>query len=57
MKIRTGGLADIPDILSMLDGAIAWLAAQGRTGQWGDQPFSTDRPGWSTSSSTRPSRS
>ncbi|MFF9643315.1 GNAT family N-acetyltransferase [Kitasatospora aureofaciens] len=42
MKIRTGGLADIPDILSMLDGAIAWLAAQGRTGQWGDQPFSTN---------------
>lgn len=41
MKIRNGGPADVPDILSMLDGAVSWLAAQGRTGQWGDQPFST----------------
>ncbi|MFD5463515.1 GNAT family N-acetyltransferase [Kitasatospora sp. NPDC127059] len=41
MKIRTGGPADVPDILSLLDGAISWLAGQDRTGQWGDQPFST----------------
>ncbi|MEV6971888.1 GNAT family N-acetyltransferase [Kitasatospora sp. NPDC093806] len=41
MKIRTGGPADIPDLLALLDGAVAWLAARGRTGQWGDQPFST----------------
>ncbi|GAA1407166.1 GNAT family N-acetyltransferase [Kitasatospora putterlickiae] len=40
MKIRNGGPEDIPDILSLLDGAVAWLAAQGRTGQWGDQSFS-----------------
>ncbi|MBD0690848.1 GNAT family N-acetyltransferase [Streptomyces sp. CBMA123] len=26
----------------MLDGAVSWLAAQERTGQWGDQPFSTN---------------
>ncbi|MFF2143078.1 GNAT family N-acetyltransferase [Kitasatospora sp. NPDC058190] len=42
MKIRNGGSADIPDILSLLDGAVSWLAGQGRTGQWGDQPFSTN---------------
>ncbi|MBV6702789.1 GNAT family N-acetyltransferase [Kitasatospora aureofaciens] len=41
MKIRNGGPDDIPDILALLDGAVAWLAGQGRTGQWGDQPFST----------------
>ncbi|MFF7995859.1 GNAT family N-acetyltransferase [Kitasatospora xanthocidica] len=40
-KIRTGGPEDVPDILALLDGAVAWLAGQGRTGQWGDQPFST----------------
>ncbi|MFE5582651.1 GNAT family N-acetyltransferase [Kitasatospora sp. NPDC056531] len=43
MKIRNGGPADIPDILSLLDGAVSWLAGQGRTGQWGDQPFSTNQ--------------
>lgn len=43
MKIRNGGPADVPDILSLLDGAIAWLAAQERTGQWGDQPFSASQ--------------
>ncbi|WP_406202177.1 GNAT family N-acetyltransferase [Kitasatospora sp. NBC_01560] len=42
MKIRTGGPDDLTDILALLDGAVAWLAARGRTGQWGDQPFSTD---------------
>ncbi|GHF64952.1 GCN5 family N-acetyltransferase [Kitasatospora xanthocidica] len=41
LKIRTGGPEDVPAILSLLDGAVAWLAGQGRTGQWGDQPFST----------------
>ncbi|MER7702019.1 GNAT family N-acetyltransferase [Kitasatospora sp. NPDC097605] len=40
MKIRNGGPEDIPDILSLLDGAVAWLAARGRTRQWGDQSFS-----------------
>ncbi|MFE7561030.1 GNAT family N-acetyltransferase [Kitasatospora sp. NPDC057500] len=40
MEIRNGGPEDIPDILSLLDGAVAWLAAQGRTRQWGDRSFS-----------------
>ncbi len=26
----------------MFDSAVAWLVAQGRTGQWGSLPFSTD---------------
>ncbi|MFJ6385439.1 GNAT family N-acetyltransferase [Kitasatospora sp. NPDC092039] len=43
MKIRNGGPSDVPDILSLLDGAVSWLTAQGRTGQWGDQPFSTNQ--------------
>ncbi|MFJ9692745.1 GNAT family N-acetyltransferase [Kitasatospora sp. NPDC101183] len=42
MNIRNGGPADVPDILSLLDGAISWLSAQERTGQWGDQPFSAN---------------
>ncbi|MFC8453826.1 GNAT family N-acetyltransferase [Kitasatospora sp. NPDC057223] len=41
MKIRTGGPADAADIIALLDTAIAWLAAQGRTGQWGDRPWSS----------------
>ncbi|MEU8922843.1 GNAT family N-acetyltransferase [Kitasatospora sp. NPDC048545] len=41
LKIRTGGPEDVPDILALLDGAVAWLAGRDRTGQWGDQPFST----------------
>ncbi|MFC5663634.1 GNAT family N-acetyltransferase [Kitasatospora misakiensis] len=40
MKIRNGGPESIPDILSLLDGAVVWLTAQGRTGQWGDHSFS-----------------
>ncbi|MGW3043483.1 GNAT family N-acetyltransferase [Kitasatospora sp. NPDC001159] len=43
MKIRNGGPADVPDILALLDGAVSWLAGQDRTGQWGDQPFSTNQ--------------
>lgn len=41
MKIRTGGPADAADIIALLDTAIAWLAAQGRTGQWGELPWSS----------------
>lgn len=40
MKIRTGGPEDVPAALALLDGAVAWLAAAGRTGQWGTVPFS-----------------
>ncbi|NYI04758.1 GNAT family N-acetyltransferase [Allostreptomyces psammosilenae] len=40
MRIRTGGVDDVPAVLAMLDGAVAWLAARGRTGQWGSEPWS-----------------
>jgi GNAT superfamily N-acetyltransferase len=40
--IRDGNLGDVPAVLGMFDSAVAWLTDQGRTGQWGSQPFSTD---------------
>jgi GNAT superfamily N-acetyltransferase len=42
IAIRPGGPADAPTVLRLLDGATAWLAARGRTGQWGAEPASTD---------------
>ncbi|RKE20663.1 GNAT family N-acetyltransferase [Streptomyces sp. TLI_171] len=44
MRIRTGGPESAAVLLALLDGAVAWLAAQGRTGQWGPEPWSR-RPG------------
>lgn len=41
-RIRRGGPGDAPLMLAMLDGAVAWLAANGRTGQWGSEPWSRD---------------
>ncbi|MFI7611139.1 GNAT family N-acetyltransferase [Nonomuraea terrae] len=38
-RIRPGGPADTPAVLAMFDSAVAWLAASGRTGQWGSAPF------------------
>ncbi|MDF3300476.1 GNAT family N-acetyltransferase [Streptomyces tropicalis] len=38
--IRQGGPDDIPLILGMLDSCVAWLVAQGRTRQWGTEPWS-----------------
>jgi GNAT superfamily N-acetyltransferase len=40
MEIRSGTPEDVPAVLQILDGAVAWLAAQGRTGQWGAEPWS-----------------
>ncbi|MEW2357017.1 GNAT family N-acetyltransferase [Spirillospora sp. NPDC029432] len=42
MEIREGGADDAPVLLAMLDAAVEWLASRGRTGQWGDTPWSTD---------------
>ncbi|WP_433469063.1 GNAT family N-acetyltransferase [Spirillospora sp. CA-128828] len=42
MQIRKGGPDDAPAMLAMLDGAVAWLAANGRAGQWGSEPWSGD---------------
>ncbi|MFI5531489.1 GNAT family N-acetyltransferase [Kitasatospora sp. NPDC051853] len=40
MEIRTGTTADAPELVALLDRTMSWLAGQGRTGQWGDQPWS-----------------
>jgi GNAT superfamily N-acetyltransferase len=40
VKIRQGGIADAPVIMEMLDGAVAWLTANGRSDQWGSRPWS-----------------
>lgn len=40
MEIRSGGTADVPVIMAMMDGAVRWLAENGRTGQWGSEPWS-----------------
>ncbi|MGC4748604.1 GNAT family N-acetyltransferase [Micromonospora sp. DT201] len=40
--IRPGGPDDAGAVLGLLDHAIAWLTARGRTGQWGSDPASTD---------------
>ncbi|MBB5137021.1 ribosomal protein S18 acetylase RimI-like enzyme [Thermocatellispora tengchongensis] len=40
VRIRRGGPGDVAAVLAMFDSAVAWLTAQGRTGQWGSEPFS-----------------
>lgn len=42
MNLRDGGPDDLDATLALLDEAVAWLAAAGRTGQWGSEPFSAD---------------
>jgi GNAT superfamily N-acetyltransferase len=42
LVIRQGGPDDVPAVLALLDGAAHWLAEQGRTGQWGTEPQSTN---------------
>ena len=44
MLIRTAEPADAAPVLGMFDGIMEWLVAQGRTGQWGTQPWSA-QPG------------
>lgn len=39
-ELRTGSVDDLDAVLGLLDRAVEWLVAQGRTGQWGDQPWS-----------------
>lgn len=39
-ELRTGSVDDLDAVLRLLDSAVEWLVAQGRTGQWGDQPWS-----------------
>ena len=39
-QVRTGSVDDLDAVLALFDAAVAWLVDQGRTGQWGDQPWS-----------------
>ena len=41
ITIRPGTIADFDVVIALMDEAVAWLAGQGRTGQWGSEPFST----------------
>jgi GNAT superfamily N-acetyltransferase len=40
LTIRPGGSEDVAAVLGLLDGAVAWLVANGRPGQWGTEPAS-----------------
>ncbi|MER7555819.1 GNAT family N-acetyltransferase [Nocardioides sp. NPDC126508] len=40
MHLRDGSVSDLPDAMSLLDAAVAWLASRGRIEQWGAEPFS-----------------
>jgi GNAT superfamily N-acetyltransferase len=42
VEIRPGSAADLPVVMAMLDGAVAWLDGAGRSGQWGSEPWSAD---------------
>ena len=37
-------MADFPAVMSLLDGAVAWLVANGRSEQWGTDPFTKRQP-------------
>jgi GNAT superfamily N-acetyltransferase len=38
LTIRPGAAGDVPAVLGLLDRAVVWLVANGRTGQWGTEP-------------------
>ena len=40
MTIRAGSVADLDAVMTLMDDAVAWLVSQGRTGQWGTEPWS-----------------
>jgi GNAT superfamily N-acetyltransferase len=41
LALRPGSAADVDIVVGLLDRAVEWLVAQGRTGQWGDQTWSS----------------
>jgi GNAT superfamily N-acetyltransferase len=41
MRIRSGGMADMPALVAMFDEAVAWMVARGNTEQWGSEPLSS----------------
>lgn len=42
VSIRPGGERDVSAVLALMDGAVQWLVAEGRTDQWGSDPYSAD---------------
>jgi GNAT superfamily N-acetyltransferase len=40
VRLRTGTVDDLTAVVRLMDRAVEWLVGQGRTGQWGDQPWS-----------------
>jgi GNAT superfamily N-acetyltransferase len=40
--VRQAEAAAVSDVLALLDGAVRWLVAQGRPGQWGTEPLSAE---------------
>jgi GNAT superfamily N-acetyltransferase len=42
VRLRPATVADLDTVGALFDGAVRWLTEQGRTGQWGTEPFSTD---------------
>ena len=43
VKIRLAQESDLAPVLAMFDGIMEWLVAQGRTEQWGTEPWSKRR--------------
>ncbi|MGH2551640.1 MAG: GNAT family N-acetyltransferase [Thermomicrobiales bacterium] len=41
MNLRRGSEADFDAVMALLDEAVAWLVAQGRSDQWGSEPWSS----------------
>jgi GNAT superfamily N-acetyltransferase len=44
LTIERGSEGDAPRLLALFDDAVAWMVARGRTGQWGEEPFSARPP-------------
>ena len=40
MRIHRGGPGDAGAVIALFDEAVAWMAARGQTGQWGNEPMS-----------------
>jgi GNAT superfamily N-acetyltransferase len=45
LQLRQATPGDVPALLALYDERVAWLVAQGRTGQWGSEPISS-QPTW-----------
>lgn len=42
VEFRMGSAADLDAVLALFDANVVWLVEQGRSGQWGSDPFSTN---------------